>query len=333
MEPTPRPGYRHLLMSVAAEALLSVHKLQDLSNGWATLQLWSESIFHGKPLLLSWWTCFAGRSSSRWQSLCSLPCRVAVWCAQCSKGRGETAHAELQDVSQSSVTGINSAVFLYLVSLRGYRILFWMQLKAVAPSILHQMQLELMASRALLHECASLAEPSTTPVPAADVREQELGKKGEKSRSYLQESKIKTFSQHHSDADIETPLLEATKLLSAWPPFLPAFIPNTGKTSVLSAKIRKRMKWKQKEELCLGLCLRSRTGCAVLHSSPAPSGAESQLCGSSERWGSVEWSRNIGCVPCNQPHLLKSPNFIALFSNMFVQQTNLCHEAKHNFFL
>lgn len=39
MEPTPRPGYRHLLMSVAAEALLSVHKLQDLSNGWATLQL------------------------------------------------------------------------------------------------------------------------------------------------------------------------------------------------------------------------------------------------------------------------------------------------------
>lgn len=42
MEPMPRPGYRHLrhlLMSVAAEALLSVHKLQDLSNGWATLQL------------------------------------------------------------------------------------------------------------------------------------------------------------------------------------------------------------------------------------------------------------------------------------------------------
>lgn len=52
-----------------------------------------------------------------------------------------------------------------------------MQLKAVVPSILHQMQMELMASRALLHECASLAEPSTTPVPAAEVREQELGKK------------------------------------------------------------------------------------------------------------------------------------------------------------
>lgn len=60
-----------------------------------------------------------------------------------------------------------------------------MQLKAVAPSILHQMQLELMASRALLHECASLAEPSTTPVPAADVREQELGKKrGKKQKLF-----------------------------------------------------------------------------------------------------------------------------------------------------
>jgi len=60
-----------------------------------------------------------------------------------------------------------------------------MQLKAVVPSILHQMQMELMASRALLHECASLAEPSTTPVPAADVREQELGKKrGKKQKLF-----------------------------------------------------------------------------------------------------------------------------------------------------
>lgn len=81
-----------------------------------------KAFFHGKPLLLSQWTCFAGRSSSRGQRVCWLPCGVAVWCAQCSTGRHSTCRAPGH--LTESVTGIHSAGFLYLVGLRGSSILF-----------------------------------------------------------------------------------------------------------------------------------------------------------------------------------------------------------------